>query len=42
MLEGCDKDFAVPDLAGLCGLRNGLDGLIDHALCDGNIDLDLG
>ena len=42
MFEGRDKDLAVPDLAGLCGLRNGLDGLIDHAIRDGNLDLDLG
>ena len=37
-----NKDFTVPNFAGLCCFQNCVDRLINHAIGNGEIDLDLG
>src|SRR4051794_25082970 len=41
-LDAQYEDFAVTDLAGLCGSRNGIDGLIDLVGRHRDFDLELG
>jgi len=42
LFEARHKDFAVPNFAGLCCFQNRVDRLIDQAIGNGQIDLDLG
>src|SRR5713226_4767994 len=42
LLDGCDEDLAVADLAGARCLADHLDGVFDHGVVDHDLDLDLG
>jgi hypothetical protein len=39
LLEIDDEDLAVPDLAGACGVGDGLDDLLGNVISDGEFDL---
>src|SRR5256885_11490920 len=40
VVEPDDENLAVADLAGLCRVGDGLDGLVDLIGCDRDLDLD--
>lgn len=42
LLDLVDEDLAVADLAGVGGLANGLDGLLENVVGDDGLDLELG